>query len=63
MTSLVRARQSMQSALRGRPISGAGGAAQQQQQHGSGTAYGRLPTEDAAPDGDRLPVSRGIAEP
>jgi len=65
VTSLLRARQSMQSALRGRPVTGAtGSSAQQQKQHGSsGTAYGRLPTEDA-PDGDRLPVSSmGVAEP
>ena len=62
MTSLLRARQSMQSALRGRPVTGASGSSAQQQHGSSGTAYGRLPTEDA-PDGERLPVSRGVAEP
>ena len=53
----------MQSALRGRPVTGAAGSSATQQQHGSsGTAYGRLPTEDA-PNGETLPVSRGVAEP
>ena len=59
VTSLMRAKQSMQSALRGRPVTGGGGAAAAHRQ--SGGAYGRLPTEDAS-NKERLPVSRGVAE-